>query len=172
MKISERSGKNLSFARVGYLSPPLHCYTIDFSGRWQRTIAHPFGYILADLILDATVAAKALRHLIRVTAVGHYTKIPTPAPEGPKEVPNLTVPFAACAWKHPMTLLRVKLALIWRCGLEAVKQRMDREEAFSAKVAAIQAAETEFMEPERPTYDHEYHLERNIQSRSKRHAKD
>lgn len=116
----------------------------------------PFGFILADLIFDAIVTVKALRHLFQITAVGCYMTIPNPAPEGPKSMPNLTIRVGRLCLEASDDPFESKLAVIWRCGLEAVKQRMEREKAFSAKVAAIRAAETEFLDPAYSTGEQEY----------------
>jgi hypothetical protein len=113
----------------------------------------PFGYIFADLIFDAAITAKTLRHLLRVTAMGRYVEIPTPAPEEPKRMPSLTVHVHCLCLEALDDPFESKLAVIWRCGLEAVKQRMDREDAFSAKVAAIRVAEAELPDTEHSTHD-------------------
>ena len=116
----------------------------------------PFGYILADLIFDAVVTVKALRHLFQVTAVGHYMKMPTPAQEEPKIMPKMTIRIGCLCLEASDDPFESKLAVIWRCGLEAVKQRTDREEAFTAKVSAIRAAEAESSDPGHSIHDTEY----------------
>jgi hypothetical protein len=113
----------------------------------------PFGYIPADLIFDAAVTIKALRHLFQVTSIGRYMEIPTPASEKPKRMPSLTVHVRCLCLEASDDPFESKLAAIWRCGLEAVKQRMEREEAFTAKVAAIWAAEAEPPDTQGSTLD-------------------
>ncbi|KXN86435.1 UPF0648 protein C3H5.09c [Leucoagaricus sp. SymC.cos] len=100
----------------------------------------PHGYILADLILDLTVVAKAAKHLVHIVKSGMFTDMPSPEPEGPKLAPNMTFDIGSFCIEAIDDPFEAKLSAIWRVGLEAVKQRLEREEAFSAKLAAIQAA--------------------------------
>ncbi|KAF7331891.1 hypothetical protein MKEN_00069400 [Mycena kentingensis (nom. inval.)] len=114
---------------------------IDIDGDNAR-IHVPNGFIVSDLILDISVFVKAARHLSRICLIGHYYPIPIPESEGPKQVPKLTLnvrSFIAEAADDPM---ESNLGLIFRTGLEAARNRKDREEGFAAKVESILAAET------------------------------
>jgi hypothetical protein len=102
----------------------------------------PFGYVPFELILEASVTAKALRHLARVAVAGQYTDIPAPEPEGPKAMPNLSFRIRCLCLEASDDPFESKLGVIWRCGLEAAKHRREREDAFAAKVAAIYEAES------------------------------
>lgn len=124
------------------LSPSKGIPEIAIDGDSAR-LRIPHGYVFSDLILDVTVTAKALRHLSRVALAGHYTDMPTPEPEEPKSIPHLSFRIRCLCLEASDDPLESKLAAIWRCGLEAAKHRREREEAFSAKVAAIYQAESE-----------------------------
>lgn len=102
----------------------------------------PSGYVLADLILDAIVTMKAVRHLVQIVASGSYTSLPTPEQEGPKAMPRLTFIIRCLCLEISDDPFESRLGAIWRTGSEAVKHRMDREVAFKAKVATILAADS------------------------------
>ena len=102
----------------------------------------PFGYVVADLVLDVTVVAKALRHIILMAKTGRYESFPMPAPEGPKVVPQLKISTKHISLEAADDPFESQLGLIWRAGLDAVKTRLEREKAFETKVAIIHAAET------------------------------
>jgi hypothetical protein len=155
-----------------YFLPSIGVLSILVEGDSAR-LRIPFGYVLSDLIFDAVVTVKALRHLLQVTALGRYMKIPTPAPEGPKSMPNLKVRVGCLCLEASDDPFESKLAVIWRCGLEAVKQRIDREEAFSAKVAAIRAAEAESPDPEQSTHDeYQFGAKHSVSIEEARHRLD
>lgn len=116
----------------------------------------PHGYVLSGLIIDVSVTAKALRHLARVAVAGQYTDMPTPEPEGPKAMPNLSFRIRCLCLEASDDPFESKLAIIWRCGLEAAKHRREREDAFAAKVAAIYQAESEVPLPENGTTEADY----------------
>lgn len=103
----------------------------------------PFGYILADLVLDVGVAFKAVRHLFKITTNGYYTALETPEPEQAKKLPAISLCVGCLCAEADDDKFESQLALIWRTSQAAIKNRTDREEAFSAKVAAIIAAESD-----------------------------
>lgn len=102
----------------------------------------PSGFVLADLILDLSLTIKCLRHLTHMVAVGFHSNMPMPTAEVAKTVPNLIVRMGCLLLEAADDPLETRLGLIWQAGSEACKQRLDREDAFKAKVAAILAAET------------------------------
>lgn len=116
------------------------CVSIDGDGGRLRI---PHGFILADLIQDASVAAKAVKHIVHMAGTGCYSDMPNPEPEGPKSVPHLTIRLGCLCVEAQDDPFEAKLGLIWQTAPDAIKQRIDREEAFSAKVAAILAEERE-----------------------------
>ncbi|KAF5390524.1 hypothetical protein D9757_002702 [Collybiopsis confluens] len=101
----------------------------------------PFGLVLADLILDASVVFKALRHISHVASLGSFFSIPNPEVEGPKTVPNLSLQVGLLCLEAADDPLESKLVRIFRVGPDAAKNRMDREDAFNVKVNHILAAE-------------------------------
>lgn len=102
----------------------------------------PFGYVVADLILDITVVVKALRHIVHMAQAGRYEDFPVPPPEGPKVVPQFKISTRHISLEVAEDPFESQLGLIWRAGLDAVKTRLDREKAFETKVAIINAAST------------------------------
>lgn len=117
----------------------------------------PPGFVLADLIYDAIITVKALRHIAHMANAGCYSDMPPPEPEGPKIVPHLTFRLNYICLEALDDPFESKLSLIWQAGAEAVRQRVDREEAFLAKVAAIQAAEPAMSpEPMASKIEHDY----------------
>ncbi|KAJ3512535.1 hypothetical protein NLJ89_g3461 [Agrocybe chaxingu] len=116
------------------------CISVDGDSARLRI---PYGFVLADLIQDASLSAKAVKHMAHMAGAGCYSDMPPPEPEGPKSVPHLTVRLGYLCVEAQDDPFESKLALIWQVGAEAVKQRIDREEAFAAKVATILSAEPE-----------------------------
>ena len=102
----------------------------------------PFGYVVADLMLDITVVVKALRHIVHMAKAGCYEDFPVPTPEGPKVVPQFKISTRHVSLEVADDPFESQLGLIWRAGLGAVKTRLEREKAFETKVAIIHAAET------------------------------
>ena len=102
----------------------------------------PFGYILADLINDLGITVKCARHLVHAIIIGASLDIPPPEAEAAKSIPNLKFLIRCVSLEAADDLFESKLNVIWRAGLDAAKQRNEREEAFLLKVAAIQQAES------------------------------
>ncbi|KDR83645.1 hypothetical protein GALMADRAFT_235956 [Galerina marginata CBS 339.88] len=123
------------------------CISVDGD---SARIRIPHGFILADLVQDASVSAKAIKHMAHMASAGCYSDMPSPEPEGPKAVPHLTIRMGWLCVEAQDDPFEAKLGLIWTTGVEAVKQRMDREDAFKAKVAAVLSAEPE-LSPSNPT---------------------
>lgn len=120
----------------------------------------PFGYILADLIFDISVVVKCLKHLVKMTSDGYISEMPSPAAEAPKSVPNITVRIHNLSFEAANDPFESSLGLIWRAGFHARKQRQDREDAFDAKAAVIEAAET-FAYHGESEPDSDYHFNAN-----------
>ena len=102
----------------------------------------PFGYVVADLMLDIAVVVKALRHIVHMAQAGRYEDFPVPPPEGPKMIPQFKISTGHISLEVAEDPFESQLGLIWRAGLDAVKTRLDREKAFETKVAIINAAST------------------------------
>ncbi|KAF9451680.1 hypothetical protein P691DRAFT_757138 [Macrolepiota fuliginosa MF-IS2] len=116
-----------------------HSKSIAAKGESLR-LRIPHGYVLADLILDLAVVAKAVKHLVEIVGTGTFSGMPAPEAEGPKLCPNITFDIDNFCIEAIDDPLEAKLGAIWKIGLDAAKQRLEREEAFNAKVAAISAA--------------------------------
>ncbi|KAJ3853573.1 golgi-body localization protein domain-containing protein [Lentinula lateritia] len=101
----------------------------------------PFGFILADLVLDVSVVIKALRHLHLITTSNLFSPFPKPEAEAPKAVPNLSVQVGYLSLEAADDPLETKLGRIFKVGLDAVKNRMEREDAFAVKVNNILATQ-------------------------------
>lgn len=116
----------------------------------------PHGFVLADLVQDINISAKVIRHLASMTNAGHYFAMPSPEAEGPKSVPHLTIRLGCLSLEAMDDPFESKLGLIWQISEAAVKQRMEREEAFKAKVRAILAAEPELFAGTASQFDSEH----------------
>jgi hypothetical protein len=129
------------------------CVSVDGnSGR----IRLPHGFVLSDLIQDASVSVKAIKHIAYMASAGNYSDMRNPEPEGPKSVPHLTIRLGCLCLEAQDDPFESKLGLIWANAPEAVKQRMDREEAFKAKVAVILSEEPDLSSTNTPKVDPEY----------------
>ncbi|KAJ7180202.1 golgi-body localization protein domain-containing protein [Mycena crocata] len=115
----------------------------------------PYGFVLADLILDISVIAKAVRHLARICILGQYYAMLTPEPEGPKSVPKLVINIRSLCAEAADDPFERELGIILQTGIDAAKNRKDREDAFDAKVQSILTAETysSTRNPETPDYN-------------------
>ncbi|KAJ6539449.1 golgi-body localization protein domain-containing protein [Mycena capillaripes] len=122
-------------------SGTLHTTSIEIEGD-NAKIRLPHGFVLADLILDISVIVKAVRHLARICILGQYYAVPTPEAEGPKSVPKLLLNIQSLCVEAADDPFEAKLGIISRTGLDAAKNRKDREQAFDAKVQSILSAET------------------------------
>ena len=119
------------------------CISVDGD---SARIHIPHGFILANLLQDISVSAKAIKHIAHMASTGCYSEMGSPEAEGPKSVPHLTIRLGYLCVEAQDDPFESKLGLIWQEGVEASKQRRDREEAFNAKVVAIMEAEPELSE--------------------------
>ncbi|KAJ7764981.1 golgi-body localization protein domain-containing protein [Mycena maculata] len=113
----------------------------------------PYGFVLANLILDISLVIKTARHLARICILGQYHAMPTPEAEGPKSVPKLVLNIRSLSAEAADDPFESKLGLSFRTGLDAAKNRKDREEAFNAKVQSILTAETFSRDVDSPDYN-------------------
>ncbi|KAL0070669.1 Protein SABRE [Marasmius tenuissimus] len=97
----------------------------------------PHGFVLADLVLDASVAVKACKHLRHITTLGTYTSFPAPEAEGPKSIPKISLRIGFLCAEAADDPLESKLSLIFRAGPNAARNRADRERAFMVKVESV-----------------------------------
>lgn len=113
---------------------------IDVKGEAAR-IYVPFGYVIADLLLDCSIMLKAIRHLVRVIEEGQFRPLDEPGEEDAIYIPNVTAVIGRILLEVADDPLESRLALILKAGLDAAATRLEREDAFNAKVATIRAAE-------------------------------
>ena len=137
------------------LAPHDRSLTISINGDSGR-VRIPCGFVLANLVQDTVVSVKAVRHISHMVSAGNYSPMPFPKPEGPKSVPHITLRLECLCLEAQDDPFESKLALIWQAGAEAVKQRLDREEAFKAKVATILTAAPDLQTTVTKEGEHEY----------------
>jgi hypothetical protein len=138
----------------------LHRCTVSYGGKHDDAIliegdsirfAVPSGYVFADLLLAITLTIKASRHIYHMVATGTHFPFPLPEAEGPKVVPNISVSIRAICLEAADDPFESQLGLLWRTGLDAAKERIQREDAFDAKVTAILTAEGADVSPSHTT---------------------
>jgi hypothetical protein len=111
----------------------------------------PFGYVLADLILDINVSIKSMKHLVRMVSDGMFSNPPSPEAEEAKNMPDLSLRIGKFTVEAADDSFESRLGIIWRAGFDAARLRMERDAAFQAKENAILAAMHE--EPSTPAHD-------------------
>ncbi|KAG9015450.1 hypothetical protein FRB94_000054 [Tulasnella sp. JGI-2019a] len=114
-------------------------FAISTTGKGAR-LRLPHRFIVHDLITDITIAIKAAKHLGTVIKAGIFSPIPKPPREAAKKVPTITLSVGYLTTEIADDPFESKLNFIWRAGVEEQAARLEREEAFAAKVAAIHAA--------------------------------
>lgn len=114
-------------------------FAIHISAEVAR-ISIPYEYVLADLVLNLNVFVKCLRHLQAMISAGRFYSVASPEPESAKDVPTITLRIKSLSAEAADDPLESKLGLIWRAGLKFARSRLERDEAFDAKVAAIDEA--------------------------------
>ncbi|KAI5124944.1 hypothetical protein M0805_007371 [Coniferiporia weirii] len=146
-------------------------FAVDSEGARLRV---PFGYVLADLILDFNVFFKCLRHLHDIVSCKEFKPMPSPLPEEAKVVPVINIKIGCLSVEAADDPSESKLGLIWRAGFDATRARLERDEAFEAKVDAISAAEAEesdlFSAGQRFTPQHSVSVEEARERLSQVHA--
>ncbi|KZS98046.1 hypothetical protein SISNIDRAFT_449676 [Sistotremastrum niveocremeum HHB9708] len=105
-------------------------------------VSLPWKFILADLILSINLTVKSFRHLKKVVADGEFRNMAQPEVEPAKRVPDLTIVANHLVFEARDNPFESRLGLISVTGKECARVRLEREEAFEAKVAAIRAAES------------------------------
>jgi hypothetical protein len=132
----------------------LHMFEWNISFRHSRTslslsvegdtarIRIPNGYVISELISDAVVSFKCVRHLAMVIREGQFSDIPRPEKEVAKVIPELALRVRCLCAEACDDPLEGRLSVIWRAGLEAAKQRVEREDAFRIKAATISVADS------------------------------
>jgi hypothetical protein len=114
---------------------PAHPLRLAVNGALRVRIPH--GFVLNDLVRSVSVAAKGLKHLSRVVSNGSFSPLGHPSAEGPRTVRLVQIQLRILAFEIADDPIESRLSLLWRAGFGAAKVRMERDEAFMAKVAAI-----------------------------------
>lgn len=128
--------------RLAYDRTENERYSFSVQGEGAR-LRIPHGYVMADLILDASVFFKCIKHLIKTVPCGVFCTVPPPDAEDAKIAPTINLRLGCLSLEASDDPFESRLGLIWRAGSEAARSRLEREEAFQEKVAAIRAAEAE-----------------------------
>lgn len=100
----------------------------------------PTGFIMAHLIKDIGVMVKGSRHLVHLVKEGQYRGMDLPSAVKPRVPPSVQLQVRRISLEASDDDLESQLGLIWRAGFHANRERLDREEGFSAKVSAILAS--------------------------------
>ncbi|KAG9126473.1 hypothetical protein FRC07_003289 [Ceratobasidium sp. 392] len=117
-------------------APHAESPTIKISGQIAR-MRIPYEYSLADLIQEISLAAKTTKHLLQIIKSDHFIALETPPAEDAKRVPPISITLSSLVIEAADDPFETKLALVWRAGLREQQERLVREEAFEAKVEAI-----------------------------------
>lgn len=94
----------------------------------------PHGFIFSGLLVDLTVAFKALRHLWANVQRGHHIPFPAPFAETAKSLPDVSIHIKCLVFEVMDNPLDGKIGRISRVGPMAQRLRSERERAFRAKV--------------------------------------
>lgn len=94
----------------------------------------PHEFIFSELLVNVTIAIKALRHLQSIVQNGRHIPFPTPSAEVAKILPNIDIRINCLVLEVMDNPFDGKIARISRVGPVAQKQRLEREQAFKAKV--------------------------------------
>ncbi|CDZ98518.1 Uncharacterized conserved protein [Phaffia rhodozyma] len=100
----------------------------------------PYSYKLSQLILNINITIKAVKHIILMFKESNMSLVLAPKVEGPKHVPNIHLKCNVVTFEAKDDPMETKLNLIWRVGLEEQQARLEREDAFEAKVRAIRSS--------------------------------
>ncbi|THH02741.1 hypothetical protein EW026_g149 [Hermanssonia centrifuga] len=121
------------------IRPDVHPVAISAQGDSAR-LHIPYDYVLADLILDINLTVKCMKHLTRMIPSGQFENPPAPEAEEAKSMPDLSIRIGCLCVEAADDQFETQLGLIWRTGYESARLRLEREEAFEAKAAAVRAA--------------------------------
>lgn len=99
----------------------------------------PFGYVVHRIIDAASVSFKATKQLVHQFIKGSTDSIITPVGEDPKHLPYIDFHVRVLTLEAQDDPFETRLNLIWRTGGDENRARLDREEAFEAKVMSLKA---------------------------------
>ncbi|CAO1616639.1 unnamed protein product [Sympodiomycopsis kandeliae] len=102
------------------------------------SIRVPYGYVVHNIIDSTSVAFKATKQLVHQFMNDYSTEsIITPFGEDPKHLPHINLRLRTLTIEAQDDPIETRLNIIWRAGRDENRARLDREEAFDAKVAAL-----------------------------------
>ena len=97
----------------------------------------PFRYELSKLVLNVNSMVKAIKLLVQDMHSEAFVVVRKPTSQPPKRVPRTTVNLAYFSLEIKDDPLETKLNLIWRVGLNEQADRLERTDAFAAKVTLL-----------------------------------
>ncbi|KAG8742575.1 hypothetical protein FRC10_001240 [Ceratobasidium sp. 414] len=127
-------------------TPNAESPSIKITGQDAR-MRIPHEYSLASLIQDISLAAKTTKHLFHIIKSDHFIALGTPPAEDAKRVPPISISLGSLVVEAVDDPFETKLVLAWRAGLKEQQERLIREEAFDAKVEAINIEARDNPEP-------------------------
>ncbi|KAG8902424.1 hypothetical protein FRB99_004487, partial [Tulasnella sp. 403] len=113
---------------------------IAIAGNGAR-IRLPHKFVVSELLTDITLTVKGSKHLKAMVSEGSVRRMDKPPVEEAKKVPPISLALGSLIFEMADDPFESKVNMIWRVGFEEQAARLQREEAFDAKVAAIRGAE-------------------------------
>lgn len=99
----------------------------------------PFGYTVHPIIDAASIFLKATKQLVHQFIKGGTDSIITPCGEEPKRLPHIDIDVRVLTLEAQDDPFESRLNIIWRTGTDENRGRIQREEAFEAKIAQLRA---------------------------------
>jgi hypothetical protein len=97
----------------------------------------PFRYELSKLILNFSTLVKVVKLLAQDMHKREFVTVRKPSAQPPKIIPSTTINLEYFSLEIKDDPLETKLNLIWRVGLNEQADRLERMEAFAAKVSVL-----------------------------------
>ncbi|KAG8929196.1 hypothetical protein FRC02_005895 [Tulasnella sp. 418] len=113
---------------------------VEAMGKGAR-LRIPYKFIFSDLVTDVAVSIKATKHLATTSFAKQFVPMAKPPVEDAKRVPLINLHVECLIVEAADDPFESRLNMIWRAGLVEHRARIERDQAFSAKVEAIKAAE-------------------------------
>ncbi|TCD68203.1 hypothetical protein EIP91_011375 [Steccherinum ochraceum] len=143
------------------IQPDLNPVGIVVDGQ-SALIRLPFQFVLADLILNLNLSVKCVKHLLHMIPSGRFSTPPIPEAEGPKKMPDLVIRIGRLAAEAADEDIESRLALIWRAGSDSARLRLERDDAFEAKVAAIVGSGAAMTSIHGPDSDYQFSSQHSV----------
>lgn len=101
----------------------------------------PFRYELSKLVLNFSTMTKAVKLLAQDMRKEGFVTVRKPSAQPPKTIAATTINIGYFSLEIKDDPLETKLNLIWRVGLNEQADRLERMEAFAAKVAVLESTQ-------------------------------